>query len=383
MDLYNKISSGIDITEFTVGIFLDLSKAFDTIDNCILFDKLQHYGIRGVPLDWFKSYFNERQQFVVYNDISSQKITINCGVPQGSILGPLLFLLYINDICNASDILHYVLFADDTNLFYSHKNLSFLIDQVNHELLKLSDWFAANRLSINFEKTKFMIFRPKQKSCNVDVNIVLSSHQISLTNEVSFLGVILDEHLSWKSHITHVTRKMSKSIGIIKKASFYLSKSTLLTLYYSLVYPYMQYCILVWGSTYPSNLRRIVLLQKRVVRIINKAVYDAHTEPMFNDLGLLPFQKIYLFHLDKFMFLFHKRMLPANFDNFFCCVNQFHNYNTRNSKLYYVPFCRTNIKQFSVIYQGVKFSNSISQNIYDVSSVSCFKKKLKVYLFDM
>ena len=316
LDLYNKISSGIDIKEFTVGIFLDLSKAFDTIDHCILFDKLQHYGIRGVPLDWFKSYFNERQQFVVYNDISSQKIPINCGVPQGSILGPLLFLLYINDICNASDILHYVLFADDTNLFYSHKNLSFLIDQVNHELLKLSDWFAANRLSINFEKTKFMIFRPKQKSCNVDVNIVLSSHQISLTNEVSFLGVILDEHLSWKSHITHVTRKMSKSIGIIKKASFYLSKSTLLTLYYSLVYPYMQYCILVWGSTYPSNLRRIVLLQKRVVRIINKAVYDAHTEPMFNDLGLLPFQKIYLFHLGKFMFLFHKRMLPANFDNF-------------------------------------------------------------------
>ena len=227
LDLYNKISSGIDIKEFTVGIFLDLSKAFDTIDHCILFDKLQHYGIRGVPLDWFKSYFNERQQFVVYNDISSQKIPINCGVPQGSILGPLLFLLYINDICNASDILHYVLFADDTNLFYSHKNLSFLIDQVNHELLKLSDWFAANRLSINFEKTKFMIFRPKQKSCNVDVNIVLSSHQISLTNEVSFLGVILDEHLSWKSHITHVTRKMSKSISIIKKASFYLSKSTL------------------------------------------------------------------------------------------------------------------------------------------------------------
>ena len=176
---------------------------------------------------------------------------------------------------------------------------------------------------------------------------------------------------------------MSKSIGIIKKASFYLSKSTLLTLYYSLVYPYMQYCILVWGSTYPSNLRRIVLLQKRVVRIINKAVYDAHTEPMFNDLGLLPYQKIYLFHLGKFMFLFHKRMLPANFDNLFCCVNQVHNYNTRNSKLYYVPFCRTNIKQFSVIYQGVKFSNSISQNIYDAPSVSCFKKKLKVYLFDM
>jgi hypothetical protein len=125
-----------------------------------------------------------------------------------------------------------------------------------------------------------------------------------------------------------------------------------------------------------------VLLQKRVVKIINKAVYDAHTEPMFNDLGLLPFQKIYLFHLGKFMFLFHKRMPPANFDNFFVVLIKFIII-TRNSKLYYVPFGVTNIKQFSVIYQGVKFSNSISQNIYDAPSVSCFKKKLKVYLLDM
>ena len=136
----------------TIGIFLDLSKAFDTVNHNILFHKLQHYRIRGIALDWFKNYFSNRQQFVQYNGICSQKMTIECGVPQGSILGPLLFFLYVNDICNVSSIFPFVLFADDTNLFYSHKNISDLIDQVNRELNKLSNWFSANRLSINLKQ---------------------------------------------------------------------------------------------------------------------------------------------------------------------------------------------------------------------------------------
>jgi hypothetical protein len=124
---------------------------------------------------------------------------------------------------------------------------------------------------------------------------------------------------------------MSKSVGIIKKASFYLHTRALVMLYYSLVYPYMQYCILVWGSTYPSNLNRIVLLQKRLIRIVYKASYDAHTQPFFKELGILPFDKIYLFHLGKFMYQFHCRWLPHNFENFFQNINQVHNYYTRNS----------------------------------------------------
>jgi hypothetical protein len=176
---------------------------------------------------------------------------------------PITFLLYVNDICNVSSIFHFVLFVDDTNLFYSHKNISDLIDQVNRELNKLSNWFSANRLSINLKKTNFMIFRPKQKQCDVEFNIFLNSHRVCLINEVGFLGVILDEHLTWKPHISHVARKMSKSIGIIK--SKFLSFKIIVenAILCSCLSIYLQYCILIWGSTYSSNLK----LYKKNIKI--------------------------------------------------------------------------------------------------------------------
>ncbi len=152
LDMYNKLSSAIDNRDFAIGIFIDLSKAFDTINHKILLSKLQYYGIRGVPLLWFDSYLTNRKQYVYYNNVSSSKSDIKCGVPQGSILGPLLFLLYINDIVKSSSILQFIIFADDTNLFFSSKNFIDLARTVNAELVKLSDWFCANKLSLNVKK---------------------------------------------------------------------------------------------------------------------------------------------------------------------------------------------------------------------------------------
>ena len=166
IDLHEKISSAIDRGELAVGVFLDLSKAFDTVNHSILFDKLEHYGIRGLALKWIKSYFSNRLQFVEYNGYVSSCANIMCGVPQGSILGPLFFLLYINDIINTSTILQLILFADDTNVFVSHKDKDCLTNILNAELNKLSLWFRANRLSLNLKKTKFIVFKPCQKRTN-------------------------------------------------------------------------------------------------------------------------------------------------------------------------------------------------------------------------
>ena len=152
IDLHDKISTTFDRGEFSVGIFLDLSKAMDAVNHVILFDKLKHYGIRGLALDWIRSYFSNRKQYVEYNGHRSLRNEISCGVPQGSILGPLFFLLYINDINNASNLLNLILFADDTNVFMSHRDPNYLSVMLNSEMDKLSIWFKANKLSLNLKR---------------------------------------------------------------------------------------------------------------------------------------------------------------------------------------------------------------------------------------
>ena len=377
--LYDKISSAIDNNMITVGIFIDLSKPFDTV-NQILLDKLQYYGVRGVAHDWFSNYLQNRQQFVQYNGTNSSYHNIKCGVPQGSILGPLLFLIYVNDLCNVSKALDFILFADDTNIFFSHKNLNILEKTLNEELPKLTDWCLANKLSINYKKSNFMIFKSKQKRQTFDINLKINDCAIGCVKETVFLGVVLDENLSWKPHITNVARKISKSIGIIYKASFCLPTSSLCTLYYSLVYPYLIYCISVWGSTYSSNLNRIFLLQKKVIRIMSRSSYLAHTDPLFKQLKILKLHNLYLFQVGKFMFLFKKGLLPDVFNDMFLLTNQVHSYNTRNSNAFYRFSCRTNMRQFAIRFQGPKFFNTLNRELQNSDKLFRFKTKLKEFL---
>ena len=223
IQLYDKISNALDNKRVTLDLFIDLSKAFDTVNREILLDKLEHYGVSGIALQWFESYLSCRKQFVQYNCYNSSSLDITCGVHQRSILGPLLFLVYINDLCNVSKVLEMILFADDPNIFYWHTDVSCLMEVVNLELKKITCWFCTYKLSINVKKSNFIIFRPK------------------------FLGVILDEHLTWKSHIHNVARKVSKAIGITYKSSFRLNNSSLRMLYFSLIYPYLFYCVSVWA----------------------------------------------------------------------------------------------------------------------------------------
>ena len=226
-----------------------------------------------MALRWIKSYFSCRQQFVQFNEACSTKQSIKCRVPQGSILGPLFFILYINDLPNASKLTQPLLFADDTSIFYSHSDPNRLQSVLNEELCNFDVWLKCNKLSVNLKKTNYIFFKSRQKELNYHFTLFFGKQPVVQANMTKFLGVYVDEHLTWKHHISFICKQISKSVGTISRSRFYLSSKTKLTLYYALMYPYITYCNSTWSSTYVSNLNRIFCMQKRVVRVIINSDY--------------------------------------------------------------------------------------------------------------
>ena len=299
-----------------------------------------------------------------------------------SILGNLFFLLYINDLPNGTELAECLLFADDTSIFLSHTDQDYLISTMNAELEKINVWMKTNKLSVNISKTNYIIFRPKQKSISMNLPILFDTKPLKRVNVVKFLGIFINENISWKYHIDHVCNKISKSIGIISRSRFVLSTRTKLSLYYTLIYPYISYCNIVWSSTYATSLNRIWLLQKRAVRVMTNSEYRAHSAPLFERLKVLDIFKVNTFHIAKFMFLYHHWLLPVSLSNLFVTNNQVHGYYTRNANSYRPHHCRTNIKQFTILYQGPKIWNSLPFSIKSSNSLHSFKKTFYCFLLN-
>ena len=235
----DKITTALERGNYVLGVFLDFSKAFDTIDHDILLRKLDYYGVRGIALEWFRSYLLDRSQYVSYDGVSSSKQRILCGVPQGSILGPLLFLVYVNDLAYIIQELYTIMYADDSNLFNEGPDLHVLEFKMNESLKDISLWLKVNKLSLNIDKTHFLIFKNRRKLIDYEPIIMIDSKVINRVYSTKFLGVYVDDSLTWKCHIDHVCKKISKGIGILTKARKYLNKRTLQQLYYTFIYPYL------------------------------------------------------------------------------------------------------------------------------------------------
>ena len=196
LNLVDDISEELNNKNHSIGVFIDLSKAFDTIDHKLLMQKLDHYGVRGVAINWFTSYLTDRTQYVCIGDSTSTPLPITCGVPQGSILGPLLFIIYINDIVNSSKLATYVMFADDTNLFFKHKNLITLYELVNNELLLISEWSKLNKLSLNIKKTSYILFHGIGNKIDISgLHINIDSMIIEQVDKAKFVGVVTNSKI--------------------------------------------------------------------------------------------------------------------------------------------------------------------------------------------
>ena len=199
VSLTEAVRNTLDNKRFGCGIFIDLQKAFDTVNHKILLSKLEHYGIRGCALEWFRSYLSERKQYASVNGSKSTILSFTCGVPQGSVLGPLLFFIFINDLPNVSKKLKFCLFADYTNIYYESKNVSDLTRILNKELQSAKKWLDANKLSLNIDKTNYIIFHSPSVNIPSDAIIKIGKKHIKRVKFVKFLGVLLDEHLNWNT----------------------------------------------------------------------------------------------------------------------------------------------------------------------------------------
>ena len=379
LTLVDRVSNALDQGDAVIGIFLDFSKAFDTVDHSILLEKLQWYGIRGIPLAWFTDYLANRKQCVTYSGIKSSVSSITCGVPQGSILGPLLFLVYINDLSTVAQESFPLLFADDTSLYYKGKNLNDIAHVINKELSSISDWLAANKLSLNVDKTNYVIFTRNSKKIH-DVDISIKGKTIQRVYSTKFLGVHVDSQLNWKAHIAYTSQKLSKCCGILYKARRFLHKETLLTLYYTFAYPYFTYCNIIWGNTYKTYLSQIEKLQKKIIRIITCSKYRAHTLPLYNENRLLNIYDIHKYACGIFMYKYCNGELPDVFGNMFVRNTEIHSYTTRQHTNFHIPICRSDFLQRCIRYNGTIVWNSIPNTIQMSHTLNSFKYTYKRHL---
>jgi hypothetical protein len=367
--------------ETTLGLFLDLSKAFDTINHKTLLSKLNFYGIRGTPNYWFNSYLSDRYQYTEFNQIRSLILKVICGVPQGSILGPILFLVYINDIKHCTN-LSLLSFADDTTLYMSHANLTVLYNTINNELVKLNDWFCANRLSLNVKKTKYALFSPSIKISNLPQNTAITLNGINLNRigndqpekVIKFLGIHMDQNLTWKYHINTIKSKISRSLFALNRVKNILPHDILKSLYFSLVQSHLIYGIQAWGSTIHIN--KLETIQKRAIRIINNKVYNSHTEPLFRQNEILKVRDLYKFQNALFAHDYKHNIIPHSFQTYFTEHNQ-NITNSRNPDHIFRLIPRTKFSSLLPVHQVPIIWNSLGNDMLSIQNRNMFKFKVK------
>ena len=385
ISMTEKIRNTIDNGNYGCGIFIDLKKAFDTVNHSILLRKLDHYGIRGISLQWSESYLSNRNQYVSVNGHTSEQLSITHGVPQGSVLGPLLFLIFINDLPKVSMFLNFYLFADDTNIYYESSDLLNIQKIVNRELRKVRKWLEANRVALNIDKTNFVLFHSSQRNLTEHIVLKIGNKKLKQESHARFLGVLLDSTLSWKFHISELSKKLARTVGLFYKIRNYAPQDTLMLLYHAIFAPFLTYGVSAWGLTYPSMLDSISALQKKTLRIVTFSDKTAPSLPIFDGLQVLKFSDIIFLLIVSFVFECVHNLAPTYFRNYFTSIQSIHDIGTRQSlkgDLFALCCNTTQYGPRSIHYTGVRLWNSLPCEIRDSPSLPVFRKKIKSHILE-
>ena len=386
------IRSALDSGSVTCGIFVDFQKAFDTVNHDILLKKLDHYGFRGIINSWFRSYLTDRKQKVVINGFESESKILPHGVPQGSVLGPILFLIYINDLHRSIKYSTTYHFADDTNLLHISKDYKSLQRKVNYDLFSLHKWLTANKISLNDGKTELIYFR--KGGIAPTLNIKLHGKTLIPSKFVKYLGVYLDEFLSGNTQCSELTKKLNRANGMLAKARHYVPEPELKNIYHAIFSSHILYGSQVWTSKLISVTDKISRLQKAAMRIMAFSEFRAHSEPLFKKLEILKFCDSISVNNCSFVYDYFHKNLPRSFTNTFFRTNDLYDYSTRQatSGQLYKPHCKTTTfglkciymrcidswNQFSIDINVINRSNNInSSEIHDIDLLKYSRQVLK------
>ena len=363
------------LNKHSIAIYMDLQKAFDTVKHTTLLGKLEHYGI-GTKL--IKSYLHRRNQYTEIQGQRSKKLNVNFGVPQGSILGPLLFLILINDLPEATEF-DTILFADDTTLITSENDKNNLIDKVNRNLKVVSDWFDANSLTVHSGKTNFMVFNTKDGQY-FNEKILLKENKLERIGReekqktTKFVGLHIDDRLSWKPHIDNVVKKVASNLHIISANKKILPLKVRVTLYNAFIKPYMDYGSEVWGLIGRNQLEKI---QKRCMRITKRQPnFIAHTDPIFAQLNVLKFKDVVELKHAALCYKFKNNKLSTGIQDILQ-ENQ-NRRSSRNAAELYTPRPKTNQDQLRIKFAAPKIWNSLPESIRTSNNLETFKRRFKV-----
>jgi len=382
MDVINNCYSNLALNNKAAGIFFDLQKAFDSVNHRILLDKLYHYGIRGVMYLWFENYLTNRKQYTFVNNVCSELGNVAHGVPQGSVLGPLLFILYVNDLANVVPDNQLKMFADDINLFIFDSNMNKLEVKANNYLKMMNIWFPANKLSLNINKTCYSVFsRNKLSATDTELNLYIGNQKIAKTMNCKYLGIFIDENLNWKIHIDYIYKKLIKFTGIFYKIRDVVPAVCLKKLYFAFIYPHILYGIEVYGTASLAALDKLYKLNNKILRILLKRKMDSPVKDLYVCYNTLPVYSLYKMQILIFVHkcLHHKCNLPVIFHNCFSENASIHGHDTRKKTDLHLYSVNSSSKLCSVSY-GVKLWNPLPHELKQYCSISVFKRRIYEYL---